>query len=78
MRTNAAADAIKFTVDPTKAAKKVEETNVLKPSNGAPKPAPTKATKDISQMTEAEQEAHMAAKLKCSLENKDECLMCGS
>jgi ribonucleoside-diphosphate reductase subunit M1 len=78
LRSRAAADAIKFTVDPTKAAKKVEKENVLKPSNGGPKPTAVPTKKEVSEMNEAEQEAHMAAKLKCSLENKDECLMCGS
>ena len=78
LRSRAAADAIKFTVDPTKAAKKVEKENVLKPSNGGPKPTAVPTKKEVSEMSEAEQEAHMAAKLKCSLENKDECLMCGS
>lgn len=78
LRSRAAADAIKFTVDPMKAAKKVEKENVLKPSNGGPKPTAVPTKKEVSEMSEAEQEAHMAAKLKCSLENKDECLMCGS
>tara|TARA_A100001037_G_scaffold250323_1_gene233314 strand:+ start:282 stop:2708 length:2427 start_codon:yes stop_codon:yes gene_type:complete len=77
LRSRAAADAIKFTVDPTKAAKKVEKENVLKPSNGGPKSS-VSTKKEVSEMSEAEKEAHMAAKLKCSLENKDECLMCGS
>ena len=58
--------------------KKVEKENVLKPSNGGPKPTAVPTKKEVSEMSEAEQEAHMAAKLKCSLENKDECLMCGS
>ena len=77
LRSRAAADAIKFTVDPTKAAKKLEKENVLKPSNGGPKSS-VSTKKEVSEMSEAEKEAHMAAKLKCSLENKDECLMCGS
>jgi len=55
----------------------VEKENVLKPSNGGPKSS-VSTKKEVSEMSEAEKEAHMAAKLKCSLENKDECLMCGS
>ncbi|OUS42957.1 ribonucleotide reductase [Ostreococcus tauri] len=52
LRSRAAADAIKFTVDATK----------------------TKSKK----MTDEEKEAYLAAKLQCSLQNRDDCVMCGS
>lgn len=65
LRTRAAADAIKFTVD--QAALKNRK-SVPQPNSGAGKPAAGLAK---------DKEAQMAAML-CSLENKDACLSCGS
>jgi ribonucleoside-diphosphate reductase subunit M1 len=88
LRTRAAADAIKFTVDQqalarrkaakatkdeaTAAAAATSAAGALKESNGA-KPKPPAAAEE----SDAEREARLAAMV-CSLENKDECLMCGS
>ncbi|ABO93658.1 predicted protein [Ostreococcus lucimarinus CCE9901] len=52
LRSRAAADAIKFTVD-------VKQ-------------------KQVTKMSEEEKEAYLAAKLQCSLTNKDDCVMCGA
>mmetsp|Transcript_3396 Transcript_3396/g.12260 ORF Transcript_3396/g.12260 Transcript_3396/m.12260 type:complete len:842 (-) Transcript_3396:1060-3585(-) len=72
LRTRAAADAIKFTVD-QKALNKAKETS------GQPmQPSALKkqnSQKDWEEMAEKEQQ--MAAMV-CSLENKEACLMCGS
>ena len=71
LRSRAAADAIKFTVD-VKQKQKVEKENTAPAS-------PRKPTKaDLDKMTEEEKEAYLAAKLQCSLQNKDECVMCGA
>jgi ribonucleoside-diphosphate reductase subunit M1 len=71
LRSRAAADAIKFTVD-VKQKQKVEKENTAPAS-------PRKPTKaDLDKMTEEEKEAYLAAKLQCSLQNKDDCVMCGA
>ena len=71
LRSRAAADAIKFTVD-AKQKQQVEKENTAPAS-------PRKPTKaDLDKMTEEEKEAYLAAKLQCSLQNKDECVMCGA
>lgn len=64
LRTRAAADAIKFTVDTQKLAKSVQEKSSSVPL------VPTKAGKK-NEPTEEE-------KMVCSLNNRDECLMCGA
>lgn len=73
LRSRAAADAIKFTVDvKQKAAAKVDK------ENEAPK-SPRKPTKaDLDKMSDEEKEAYLAAKLACSLANKEDCVMCGA
>eukprot|EP00798_Chlamydomonas_sp_ICE-L_P031839 gene31839-7045_t len=75
----AAADAIKFTVDQNalKVNKQKNSTNpgsVTKAARTAPDLTP-KQNKTVD--ADMEREAAMAAMV-CSLENKDECLMCGS
>lgn len=62
LRTRAAADAIKFTVD--QQALKVTEAKLQK-ENVSPKDLEGKSDKQLAAMV-------------CSLENKDECLMCGA
>mmetsp|Transcript_36659 Transcript_36659/g.61793 ORF Transcript_36659/g.61793 Transcript_36659/m.61793 type:complete len:829 (+) Transcript_36659:123-2609(+) len=65
LRTKSAADAIKFTVDQTalKDSTKSTENNENKKADNAPADAPD--------------EKQMAA-MSCSLENRDDCLMCGA
>eukprot|EP00884_Botryococcus_braunii_P001969 jgi/Botrbrau1/11773/Bobra.0195s0098.1 len=91
LRTRAAADAIKFTVDQQALQKRKAERAVrtssgddstpLKELNGRkPKTAEGAAVKPslaASFAADAENEARLAAMV-CSLKNKDECLMCGS
>jgi len=69
LRTRAAADAIKFTVD--------QQALKAKQANKVPVPKAEAPKKKEEPKTEADREAQMAAMV-CSLENKDECLMCGS
>ena len=64
LRTTAAADAIKFTVDSTKVKKTVED-KVKAPV----------ATGKVGKVQDKELEQ---ATMACSLANKDECLMCGA
>ncbi|KAK9808676.1 hypothetical protein WJX72_001770 [[Myrmecia] bisecta] len=84
LRTRAAADAIKFTVDQQALAKNKAQRSAKTPS------AQLKENTDLGNMTppvikaaakavdaDLERERKLAA-LVCSLENKDECLMCGS
>jgi ribonucleoside-diphosphate reductase subunit M1 len=86
LRTRAAADAIKFTVDQqalakAKAAKAAKSTSSSgseaggKEGKAEEKAAP--AAPAASAEDDAAREARLAAMV-CSLENKDECLMCGS
>jgi ribonucleoside-diphosphate reductase subunit M1 len=65
LRTKSAADAIKFTVDQTalKDSTKSTENNENKKADNAPAVAPD--------------EKQMAA-MSCSLQNQDDCLMCGA
>jgi len=63
LRTKAAASAIQFTVDKTK----------LKKANDNPK-----EEIDISEAKEAAKKEYEEAALICSIQNKDDCLMCGS
>ncbi|KAK9809056.1 hypothetical protein WJX72_008605 [[Myrmecia] bisecta] len=84
LRTRAAADTIKFTVDQQTLAKNKAQRSAKTPS------AQLKENTDLGNMTppvikaaakavdaDMERERKLAA-LVCSLENKDECLMCGS
>uniref|UniRef100_A0A7S3R0A3 Ribonucleoside-diphosphate reductase n=1 Tax=Dunaliella tertiolecta TaxID=3047 RepID=A0A7S3R0A3_DUNTE len=94
LRTRAAADAIKFTVD-QKALKKnagsvgTSGGSITKSAGTEPDRTPTRTsaqpgkglnTAQKSAMFDADfaQEQKMAAMMACSLQNKDECLMCGS
>lgn len=71
LRSRAAADAIKFTVD-------VKQKSKVNKENEAPA-SPRKPTKaDLEKMSEEEKEAYLAAKLQCSLQNREDCVMCGS
>ena len=73
LRSRAAADAIKFTVD----VKQKQVTKVDKETDAPASPRkPPKA--DLDKMSEEEKEAYLAAKLQCSLTNKDDCVMCGA
>ena len=74
LRTKAAAAAIQFTVDKTKLKvdKKTKEENKENvDKNGA------NEAEDLKKAAEAKKEENMAA-LMCSIQNKDDCLMCGS
>lgn len=64
LRTKPAANAIQFTVDKTKLKQKIDSTQESK-------------VQPAGDDGEAQQERNMAAMV-CSLQNKDECLMCGS
>ncbi len=78
LRSRAAADAVKFTVDPAKAAQakaKAAEKVVAEDKENA---AANGAEKKKSADPDMEEEAYMAAKLACSLANKDDCVMCGA
>ena len=88
LRTRAAADAIKFTVDQQALArnkKQQQQQQLLSPSRnpsnaaGMPLRSPIKAAAAMEQdgMSVEEREAQLARMI-CSLENKDACLMCGS
>ena len=80
LRTRAAADAIKFTVDQQALQKKKSDREILRSSStasqakenkGLVKPKKTAAELD----SEAERERQLAAMV-CSIENKDACIMC--
>jgi len=64
LRTKAAASAIQFTVDKTK----------LKKANENPK----EEAVEINEAKEAAKKEYEEAALICSIQNKDDCLMCGS
>lgn len=89
-RTRAAADAIKFTVDQQalakskakEAAAKMEAAKKEVVASAGGKPAADEGASDAKPKAasideDMEREAKLAAMV-CSLENKDECLMCGS
>jgi ribonucleoside-diphosphate reductase subunit M1 len=83
LRSRAAADAVKFTVDPTAAAQaKKDKVAALAPvdkENAQPNGAAAGKKKVMAAVDpDMEEEALMAAKLQCSLENKDDCVMCGA
>uniref|UniRef100_T1H248 Ribonucleoside-diphosphate reductase n=1 Tax=Megaselia scalaris TaxID=36166 RepID=T1H248_MEGSC len=70
LRTKPAANAIQFTVDKNKSAVNV--------TNGTSSPADTSVLNEsMSSLNLSERERRMA-EMVCSLENKDNCLMCGS
>jgi len=73
LRTRAAADAIKFTVDQQALAKNVTKKAVAVAATAA---AAKTSAAALSQAA-MDKESQMAAMI-CSLQNKDECLMCGS
>ena len=88
LRTRAAADAIKFTVDQqalaktkaAKAAKGAAGAVAVSASSGSDsdaKGAKAPAAGAAGEEDDAVREARLAAMV-CSLENKDDCLMCGS
>ena len=95
LRTRAAADAIKFTVDQTTLAanqqqagqpQQQQQQQLMSPSRASRSQAGSRLTSPLKQqpavlvddgMTMEEREAQLA-KMICSLENKDACLMCGS
>ena len=67
LRTKAAASAIQFTVDKTKLKKANENTE-----------ANTTGIDTTDELKEAAKKEYQEAALMCSLQNKDDCLMCGS
>lgn len=69
LRTKPAANAIQFTVDKSKIKKSVATETTAASQNGE---------NGIKKMTEEERQAYNMAGLACSLDNKDECMMCGS
>lgn len=77
---SAAADAIKFTVDQTALKKRVSQpASVTKAASMLPDATPTSSAKPMVNafLSNLDKEAELA-KMVCSLENKDACLMCGS
>lgn len=78
LRTRAAADAIKFTVDQQALKRRASQTAALadKENVAANVPAAAAATA-VKLDADMEKERQMAAMV-CSLANKDDCLMCGS
>merc|ERR1719210_1100794 len=71
LRTKAAASAIQFTVDKSKL-------KVAKPNDSQNGDAADKNGAKSEQEIIEEKKEYEAAKLMCSLQNKDDCLMCGS
>ena len=67
LRTKAAASAIQFTVDKTKLKKANENTE-----------ANTTGIDTTDELKEIAKKEYQEAALMCSLQNKDDCLMCGS
>jgi len=67
LRTQAAADAIKFTVDPALTQKSTE---AIEPTEKPELVIPVLSPEEMDDLAKA--------KLICSLTNKDECMMCGS
>ena len=78
LRTRAAADAIKFTVDQQalQRNKRVVAATAASPVMGEPAAPPARPTV-ASMDADMERERQLAAMV-CSLDNKDSCLMCGS
>jgi ribonucleoside-diphosphate reductase subunit M1 len=78
LRTRPAADAIQFTVDTAHLESKNAAANKenVGPNTSPPSPATPQAAKDFDEDMRATQFA--AAKLACSLANKDACTMCSA
>jgi len=72
LRTKPAANAIKFTVDKSRLQQSTK-TNGTAETNGKETNGTSNGKSDIEEMKELNQAAMV-----CSIENKDECLMCGS
>jgi ribonucleoside-diphosphate reductase subunit M1 len=77
LRSRAAADAVKFTVDPTAAAAKAKAKKEAEAGDKENSPVVTDGKKAAAD-PDMEEEALMAAKLACSLANKEDCVMCGA
>ena len=75
LRTKAAASAIQFTVDKTKL--KAENPNKKEEDNKDQESSKNGAENNQEDLIAKKKEENMAA-LMCSLQNKDDCLMCGS
>jgi ribonucleoside-diphosphate reductase subunit M1 len=75
LRTKAAASAIQFTVDKTKL--KAENPNKKEEDNKDQESSKNGAESNQEDLIAKKKEENMAA-LMCSLQNKDDCLMCGS
>merc|ERR1712156_969170 len=79
LRTKAAANAIQFTVDKTKLKMTKSTKDGLQDQETQEAMADTEANKEEQdESVEAARKKFEEAKLKCSIENKDDCLMCGS
>ena len=76
LRTRPAADAIQFTVDVTQLAAANKENVDPNAVKLPPSPSTPQAMKDLDEDMKATQLA--AAKLACSLANKEACTMCSS
>jgi ribonucleoside-diphosphate reductase subunit M1 len=78
LRTRPAADAIQFTVDVSQLETKNAAANKenIGPNASPPSPATPQAAKDLDEDMRATQFA--AAKLACSLANKEACTMCSA
>lgn len=84
LRTKPAANAIQFTVDKNRLAQTVQNGNTTNghaaestPTKTSAKNSPNTTLNGTENGTESERDARIAAMV-CSLENKDDCLMCGS
>ena len=79
LRTKAAANAIQFTVDKTKLKMTKSTKDGLQDQETQEAMADTEANKEEQdESVEAARKKFEEAKLMCSIENKDDCLMCGS
>ena len=77
LRTKAAASAIQFTVDKTKLKASNEANAEKRKVAAASKKALDSEESSVDGQDILEVEQNMAA-LMCSLQNKDDCMMCGS
>ena len=78
LRSRAAADAVKFTVDPNSVKAKNASSKKEVVGDKENQPANGEGAKKGPVDPDMEEEALMAAKIACSLANKDECVMCGA
>ena len=74
LRTKAAASAIQFTVDKTK----LKAANPTKETEATAEAADKNGENGEKEDKEAAQKKYEEAVLMCSIQNKDDCLMCGS